>query len=330
MILLSVQDITKHFGPEPVLAGVTFDVRKGERISVVGPNGTGKTTLLKILAGREEPDGGSCHLHPSATVGYLEQQPEFTGGQTVWQEALHALRELVALAQEAEELAHRMAETSDEATRQRQGRRFDHLQQELQRRDAYHLDHKIERVLAGLGFSPASFQQDVTQLSGGQQNRLLLAKLLLQDPDILLLDEPSNHLDLQATRWLEDYLVDTSQSLLVVSHDRYFLDKVANRSLELYQGTVDQYAGNFSAYQRQKAERLEVQRRTFARQQIEISKMEDFVRRHHYGQKHTQAEDRRKKLERIERVEAPAKSRRPPCLSHPPRDRAMWCCGSNT
>jgi ATP-binding cassette subfamily F protein 3 len=172
-----------------------------------------------------------------------------------------------------------------------------------------------------LGFSPASFQQDVTQLSGGQQNRLLLAKLLLQDPEILLLDEPSNHLDLQATRWLEDYLVDTSQSLLVVSHDRYFLDKVANRTLELYQGTVDQYAGNFSAYQRQKAERLEVQRRTFERQQTEIAKMEDFVRRHHYGQKHTQAEDRRKKLERIERVEAPREITAPP-MFFPPAARS--------
>jgi ATPase subunit of ABC transporter with duplicated ATPase domains len=116
MILLSVHDITKHFGPEPVLNGITFDVRKGERLSVVGPNGTGKTTLLRILASREEPDGGSRQLHPSARVGYLEQQPEFTSGRTVWQEALEALRELVALAQEAEELAHRLAEAVD-ATR---------------------------------------------------------------------------------------------------------------------------------------------------------------------------------------------------------------------
>ncbi|NLX55645.1 MAG: ABC-F family ATP-binding cassette domain-containing protein [Planctomycetaceae bacterium] len=312
MILLSVQDISKHFGPEPVLDRISFDVRKGERLSVVGPNGTGKTTLLKILANREEPDGGSRQLHPTARIGYLEQRPEFTPGRTVWQEALDALRELVMLAQEAEQLAQQLAATPDETQRARLGRRFDDLQHELHRRDAYHLDHKIERVLAGLGFPAESFQQEVTQLSGGQQNRLLLARLLLEDPDILLLDEPSNHLDLQATRWLEDYLVETSQTLLVVSHDRYFLDKVTNRTLELFQGTVDQYAGNFSAYQHQKAERLEVQRRTFAKQQTEIAKMEDFVRRHHYGQKHAQAEDRRKKLERIERVEAPREITAPP------------------
>jgi ATP-binding cassette, subfamily F, member 3 len=321
MIFVSAQNISKHFGPDPVLAGVTFDVRRGERSSVVGPNGTGKTTLLRILAGREEADGGSYQLHPSARVGYLEQQPEFTRGQTVWQVALDALRELVTLAREAEELGHRLAAAEDEAQRSRLGRQFDHLQAELHRRDGYHLDHKIERVLFGLGFDAAAFTQDVTLLSGGQQNRLLLAKLLLEDPDILLLDEPSNHLDLQATRWLEDYLVATSQTLLVVSHDRYFLDKVTNRTLELFQGTVDQYTGNFSAYQRQKAERLEVQRRTFEKQQTEIAKMEDFVRRHHYGQKHAQAEDRRKKLERIERVAAPREIAAP-AMYFPPATRS--------
>ncbi len=321
MILLTVQDIRKHYGPEPVLDGITFDLRKGERVSIVGPNGTGKTTLLKILAGHEDSDGGQRQLHPSATIGYLEQQPEFMAGRTVWQEALDALRELVVLSQEAEELGHRLAEATDDAQRKKLGQRFDYLQLELQRRDAYHLDHKIEQVLVGLGFTPAMYEQEVVLLSGGQQNRLLLAKLLLQDPAVLLLDEPSNHLDLQATRWLEDYLVDTSQSLLVVSHDRYFLDKVTNRTLELYQGTIDQYAGNFSAYQRQKTERLEVQRRTFLKQQTEIAKMEDFVRRNHYGQKHAQAEDRRKKLERIERVDAPREIIAPP-MSFPSAARS--------
>jgi ATP-binding cassette, subfamily F, member 3 len=242
----------------------------------------------------------------------LHQQPQFDAGRTVWQEALGALSELVNMAQQAEQLAQRLSHAADEETRLRIGRQFDHLQHELQRRDGYHLDHKIERVLMGLGFSTESFPQEVVRLSGGQQNRLLLAKLLLEDPDLLLLDEPSNHLDLEATRWLEDHLIASRQTLLVVSHDRYFLNQVTDRTLELYQGTVDDFTGNFAAYQQQKAERLEVQRRTYERQQTEIAKMQDFIRRHHYGQKHAQAQDRRKKLERIERVPPAREIQQPP------------------
>jgi len=304
-MLLSIRDLHKRYGPDPVLDGVTFDVRAGERIALVGPNGSGKTTILRVLAGREEPDAGTIELAGSARVGYLEQQPQFPAGHTVWDEAHDALRDLVSLARDAERLAAALAQAEDEVERRRLGERFDHLQHELHHRDAYNLDHKIERVLAGLDFPPETYRQNVEQLSGGQQNRLLLAKLLLEEPDLLLLDEPSNHLDIEATEWLESYLIDSSQALILVSHDRYFLDKVADRTLELFRGTVDSYSGNYTAYQRQKAERLEVQRRTYEKQQTEIAKMEDFVRRHHYGQKHAQAEDRRKKLERIERVEPP-------------------------
>jgi ATP-binding cassette subfamily F protein 3 len=288
-----------------VLNGVTFDVRRGERISLVGPNGAGKTTLLRILNGREQADSGSVALHASARLGFLEQQPEFEPSHTVWDEARSALEDLIALAHQAEQLAHAISSAAEEDQRRRLGEQFDRLQHELHHRGGYNLDYKIERVLEGLGFARGSFQQPVGQLSGGQQNRLLLAKLLLAEPDLMLLDEPSNHLDIEATEWLEDFLLESKQAILVVSHDRYFLDKVTFRTLELFRGTVDSYPGNFTAYTRQKAERLEVQRRTYDKQQTEIAKMEDFVRRHHYGQKHAQAEDRRKKLERIERVEMP-------------------------
>ena len=305
MVLLSVHDLHKRYGPDPVLDGVTFDVRAGERIALVGPNGSGKTTILKAVAGREDLDAGTVELAGSGRIGFLEQQPQFPEGHTVWDEAHDALRDLVSLARDAERLAAALGEAEDDIERRRLGERFDHLQHELQHRDAYNLDHKIERVLDGLGFTRESFRQQVEQLSGGQQNRLLLAKLLLEEPDLLLLDEPSNHLDIDATEWLESYLIDSNQALILVSHDRYFLDRVADRTLELFHGTVDSYVGNYTAYQRQKAERLEVQRRTFEKQQTEIAKMEDFVRRNHYGMKHAQAEDRRKKLERIERVEPP-------------------------
>lgn len=320
MILLAVNDVRKHFGLEPVLDGVTFEVRPGDKISLVGPNGAGKTTLLRILTGQEEADAGSVELHSSAKLGFLEQQPNFDPGRTVWEEASDALRELRRMASEAERLAHAISEATDDAEHKRLGERFDRLQHELHRHGGYNLDHKIDRVLEGLGFQRDAFQQPVVQLSGGEQNRLLMAKLLLEEPDLMLLDEPSNHLDIDATEWLEDFLAASQCAVLVVSHDRYFLDKVSQRTLELVHGTTDGYTGHFSAYVRQKAERLEVQRRTYEKQQTEIAKMEDFVRRHHSGQKHAQAEDRRKKLERIERVDLPREIAAPP-MGFPPAAR---------
>jgi ATP-binding cassette subfamily F protein 3 len=320
MILLSLQNITKHFGPEPVLAGVTFDIRPGERVSLVGPNGAGKTTLMRIVAGELESDSGRVELHSSATLGYLEQQPEFEPGRTVWDEASAALANIADLARHSEEIAHAIGSESDEAERKRLEHRFEHIQHQLQHHDAYNLDYRIERVLEGLGFAKTTFQQEVGKLSGGQQNRLLLARLLLAEPDLMLLDEPSNHLDIDATQWLEEFLVASDQAILVVSHDRYFLDRVTNRTLELYQGTVESYPGNFTQYKRLKAERLEVQRRTYDKQQEEIAKMEDFIRRYHFGDRHQQAEDRRKKLERIERIPPPREIAAPP-MSFPVASR---------
>ena len=198
--------------------------------------------------------------------------------------------------------------------------RYDHLQHELHRQDAYNLDHRIEQVLDGLRFRREAFDQPVASLSGGEQNRLMLAKLLLAEPNVMILDEPSNHLDIDATEWLEGFLVESSAAMIVVSHDRYFLDRVTNRTLELFNGTVDSYTGNFSAYWTQKAERLLVERRTYEKQQIEVEKTKDFIRRNHYGQKHAQAEDRRKKLERIELVPPPREIASPP-MSFPSASR---------
>src|SRR5262245_20795518 len=267
---------------------------------------------MRIVAGLTEPDSGRVDLHTSATLGYLEQHPEFEADRTVWDEAAAALADVADLARHSEELAHAIAAESDEAERKRLEHRFEHIQHQLQHHDAYNLDYRIERVLEGLGFSKQSFTQEVAKLSGGQQNRLLLARLLLAEPDLMLLDEPSNHLDIDATEWLENFLIESDQAILVISHDRYFLDRVTNRTLELYQGTVESYPGNFTQYNRLKAERLEVQRRTYEKQQEEISKMEDFIRRYHFGDRHQQAEDRRKKLERIERVDPPREIAAPP------------------
>jgi ATP-binding cassette subfamily F protein 3 len=305
MIVLQVEGVKKHFGPEPVLDGVTFDVRPGQRIGLAGPNGAGKTTLLQILAGRDDADAGSVQFHPAVRTGYLEQQPIFEPGRTLWDEAHAALDHLLAIQREAIDVAEALAANADPAEHDRLAARYDHLQQELHRHDAYNLEYKVERVLDGLGFRRESFRQPIDSLSGGEQNRVMLAKLLLAEPDLMLLDEPSNHLDIEATEWLENFLTASSAAMLLVSHDRYFLDKVTNRTLELFRGTVDSYVGNFSAYWQQKDERLLVQRRTYEKQQQEIAKTEDFIRRNAYGQKHAQAEDRRKKLARIEPVAAP-------------------------
>jgi ATP-binding cassette subfamily F protein 3 len=246
MILLSLQNIVKHYGPEPVLAGVTFDIRPGERVSLVGPNGAGKTTLMRLVTGQLEADSGRIETHSSATLGYLEQHPEFEPGKTVWDEAASALAKIADLTRHIEEISQAIATETDEAERKKLEHRFEHIQHQLQHHDAYNLDYRIERVLGGLGFAAASFQQEVGKLSGGQQNRLLLAKLLLAEPDLMLLDEPSNHLDIDATEWLENFLIDTDQAILVVSHDRYFLDRVTSRSLVLYQGSFESYPGIFT------------------------------------------------------------------------------------
>lgn len=312
MILLNVAELTKRYGPEPVLDGVTFEVRPGERIALVGPNGTGKSTLLKVIAGLEDFDTGRLERHDSARIGYLEQHPEFDEATTLWEVAASGMAELIALGHEAESVAHALSASTDEAERQRLAARYDKLQQELHHRDAYQLDHKIVQVLEGLGFRREQFDQPARLLSGGQQNRVLLAKLLLTGSDLLLLDEPSNHLDIEATEWLEKFLTEGQQALIVVSHDRYFLDRVALETLELFHGTVDRYPGNFSKYWELKAERLKVQQRTYEKQREEIAKTEDFIRKNHYGQKSAQAKDREKKLARIERVDLPREIIAPP------------------
>ncbi len=253
-------------------------------------------------------------------LAYLEQHPTVETGRTLWQEAHSVLDELLDLQRRAEETATALANTTDPNDHERVGKLYDKLQHELHARQAYHLDHHVERVLQGLGFGEESYEQPLETLSGGQINRLMLAKLLLARPDIMLLDEPSNHLDIGATEWLENFLAESEQAMIVVSHDRYFLDRVTNRTLELFHATVEMYPGNFSAYWRQKAERLEVQRRTYDRQQEDIAKNEDFIRRNAYGQKSTQAKDREKKLARIERIERPREIVAPP-MGFPPADR---------
>ncbi|MFN9371044.1 MAG: ABC-F family ATP-binding cassette domain-containing protein [Planctomycetaceae bacterium] len=305
MLQLLVSQVVRQFDADPVLNGVSFEVRAGDKVGLVGPNGAGKTTLFRILAGFDEADSGSVQKPGDLRVGILEQTTAFDPESTLLNEARAGLAPLYALQREAEEVAHRIAATTEPALHDKLQKRYDELQLHLSRQQAYNLEHRVDEVLQGLGFSPDEYQRPISTFSGGQQNRVLLARLLLADPDLLLLDEPTNHLDVGATEWLERYLAASTASLVLISHDRWFLDRVTTRTLELYRGRVTDYPGNFSKYWQLKAERAEVQQKAYEKQQEYIEKTEEFIRKNFYGQKSAQAHDREKKLERIEKIDRP-------------------------
>jgi ATP-binding cassette, subfamily F, member 3 len=305
MILLSLRDVVRQFDAAPILGGVGFELRPGERVGLVGPNGAGKTTLMRILAGQDHPDRGEVTQHRSAEVSLLEQEADYSSERTVLDEAREGLAALYALQHESTELAAAIAADPESAQTARLQKRFDAVQSELDRLDAHTVDHRVDEVLRGLGFAPSEFSKPLSQLSGGQRNRALLARMLLRAPDVMLLDEPTNHLDIAATEWLENWLVSAPQAMIVVSHDRYFLDRVTNRILELYSGRLTDYPGNFSAYWKQRQDRGELLQKTYERQQEYIARTEDYIRRNKSGQNSAQAKDREKKLARVEVVERP-------------------------
>jgi len=305
MILLTVRQLRRQFDAAPVLDDVTFDVRTGDRIGLVGPNGAGKTTLLNILVERDHQDAGELERPSSVDVKLLEQEADFPPERTLLEEARRGLAHLYELQHRSTELAERIAANTDSAALRRLQKQYDAVQQELDRLNAHSVDHRVDAVLEGLGFSPDEFDRPLATFSGGQKSRVLLARLLLQAPDVMLLDEPTNHLDIAATEWLERYLAHCSQAVILVSHDRYFLDRVTNRTFELMGSRLTDYPGNFSAYRRQRTERNKVLERTYEKQQEFVAKTEDFIRRNKYGQKHAQAADREKKLARLETIDKP-------------------------
>ncbi|HEX4591066.1 MAG TPA: ATP-binding cassette domain-containing protein, partial [Gemmataceae bacterium] len=305
MLLLSCSGLSRGFDAGPLFEDLGFELFHGERVGLVAPNGAGKTTLMRILAGQDQPDTGEVRLHAGARAALLQQTEEFAAGQKLFNEAKAALNDLIAAQDELVRTAERLAESTDEAEHKSLAARFDRLTELLHNESAYTIDHKVEQVLAGLGFRPEDYERPVDSFSGGQQRRLLLAKLLLSAPDVMLLDEPSNHLDIDATRWLEDYLVKQPQAMLVVSHDRYFLNRVVTKVFELHGGDIRSFPGNFDAYVRQRAERHEQELKTWEAQKEYVEKQEEYIRRVHYGQLAKQAQSRRKALDRLERVERP-------------------------
>jgi ATP-binding cassette subfamily F protein 3 len=305
MLLLSCSRLCRGFDEGPLFEDLGFELYSGERVGLVGPNGVGKTTLLRLLAGLDHPDDGEVRLHAGARAGLLHQRPVFAPGRNLFEEARGALADLVAAHDDMVHTAEALARSTDEAEHKALAARYDRLNEMLRHHDAYNVDHRVEHVLDGLGFRPEDYDRPVETFSGGQQSRLMLAKLLLSAPDVLLLDEPSNHLDIAATRWLEDYLVKQPEAMLIVSHDRFFLNKVVTKVFELHGGTITAYPGNYEAYTRLRHERFEQQLKTYQAQQEYIARQEDYIRRVHYGQLHKQAQSRKKALERLDRVDRP-------------------------
>ena len=308
MIILTVQNLHKAFGGHVVLKDVSFTLQEKQRMGLVGVNGCGKTTLLRLLAGKDQPDSGSISLTKGLRVGYMEQQYAAKPGQTVFEELKSVYEPVFALEEKMRLLEGQMAAAQGEEELKRLGEAYARVSDAFERGDGYAWNSLIQGVLLGLGFSREQFDQPAELLSGGELTRLCLAKLLLQKPDLLLLDEPTNHLDLSALAWLENYLTEYRGTLLVVSHDRYFLDHVCTDMTELLLGTAEQYAGNYSAYIRERAARFEIRMRAWEQQQKLIAREEAIIARYKSFNREKSikaAESREKRLEKIERLERP-------------------------
>jgi ATP-binding cassette subfamily F protein 3 len=308
MPIVSVIQVGKSFGAERIFAGVSFQINENDRIGLVGPNGAGKSTLLNILAGREEPDEGNIAIARNTRVGYLAQVTDFQPENTLREEMLTVFTGIRAWEQELNELAHQLAipGVQNELTQHEQLlQRYADLQLRFEHAGGYTYENRVDQVLDGLGFTREQQSSPVMHLSGGQQTRAALGKLLLQEPDLLLLDEPTNHLDLAALEWLETYLTGWKGALVVVAHDRYFLDKIVSRTIEMAFGRIEEYPGNYTTYLRLREERMERRMREYSAQQAQIAHTEEFIRRYKAGQRSREARGRQKLLDRLERVERP-------------------------
>ena len=302
MSVLSVQAVAKRFGERLVFSDVSFRLAHGDRVGLVGPNGVGKTTLLRVAAGFESADAGNVALARGTRVGFMEQEVLTHATGTVEEHARGAAAHLRELEAEMHALEPRLGSGDPELLE-----RYSEAQHQFEHAGGYDFEATVGRVLGGLGLDSLR-DREVATLSGGERTRLGLARLLLDDPDLLLLDEPTNHLDVAALEWLERFLIEQDETILVSSHDRWFLDRVTSRTLSFEKNTVTEYRGGYSAYARQRAEREAATEKAAARQAIEIERTEEFIRRYGAGQRSKEARGRGKKLARIERIEAPERA----------------------
>lgn len=306
--MIQLSGITLSFGSREIFKSLDWNIRQGKRIGLFGPNGVGKTTLLNMIAGRFAPDGGAITIPPSHVVGYLPQETqEKASGNSVVSEAMTAFKDIKELEREEEVLTKELESTADSSPdHDRLLLRLHSIHEELRTRDSHKVRYRAEKMLSGLGFEPAELEKPLDTFSGGWRMRVALAKLLLQDPNVLLLDEPTNHLDIESIDWLEGYLTSFEGSVVLVSHDRYFLDRMVNTIAELHGGVVTEYAGNYSFYLEEKDSRLQIQKAAFENQQRKIKDTERFIERFRYkNTKAKQVQSRVKMLEKLDRLPEP-------------------------
>jgi ATP-binding cassette subfamily F protein 3 len=302
--ILTVASIAKAYGSEQIFEGVSFQLAEREHAALVGVNGAGKSTLLRIVAGADHAQAGTASLAAGARMTYLAQETRFSSERSVREEARLAFAEALHAGERMREIEQAMAGASADAL-DALLHEYDRLQTRFETGGGYDVEHRTDEVLMGLGFSADQFDQPVNQLSGGQKTRVALAKALLESPDLLLLDEPTNHLDLQMVEWLEEFLRGWSGACLVVSHDRYFLDRVTTRTLDLSFGRLEDYPAPYARYLELREERMSRRLKEYEEQQEFIARTEEFVRKYKAGQRSREARGRQTRLERLERIERP-------------------------
>ena len=309
MILLQLQQVMRRFGADVLFDNVQMDIQEHARVALVGRNGAGKSTLLKMIAGETVPDEGQISMRKGLTIGYLAQDQGLDSNNTIWEEMSSVFAELHAIEKRMHQLENQLSDPAimnDEQAYQQTLKTYDQIQTEFQQKNGYGYQAEIRGVLHGFQFDADVYDKSVTALSGGQKTQLALAKLLLEKRDLLILDEPTNHLDVETLTWLESYLQSYSGALLIVSHDRYFLDRVVNEVYDLSHHEMVHYTGNYDQFVQEKAARIQAQWKHYEKQQAEISKLEDFVNRNIVRASTTKrAQARRKQLAKMDRLDRP-------------------------
>ena len=305
MIILQANKIERSFAGEVLFDNISLQVDERDRIALVGKNGAGKSTLLKILVGEEEPTSGEINKKRDLSLSYLAQDSRFESSNTIYDEMLHVFDDLRKAERTLRQMELDMGEKTG-ADLEKLMQDYDRLSEEFRQAGGFTYEADIRAILNGFKFDESMWQMKIEELSGGQNTRLALAKMLLEKPNLLVLDEPTNHLDIETIAWLENYLVNYSGALLIVSHDRYFLDKVATITLDLTKHSLDRYVGNYSSFVEQKEQKLLTEAKNYEKQQKEIAALEDFVNRNLVRASTTKrAQSRRKQLEKMERLDKP-------------------------